>query len=109
VCNFFGAILYNMLGWGYAFIAAGIGMFIGVIIFIAGTKHYKAADVKKGVKEGDMSFTRIVMLILVPSVVAGIIGWYIPGSIFGSDSTDAFIFACIPVIYFYVSIYLKAS
>lgn len=109
VCNFFGAAIYNMLGWGYAFVAAGIGMFIGVIIFIIGTKHYKAADVKKGVKPGDMSFTRIVLLILFPSVVAGVLGWFIPGSIFGSDSTDAFIFACIPVIYFYASLYKKAA
>lgn len=109
ICNFFGAVLYNTLGWSYAFIAAGIGMFIGVIIFIAGTKHYQHADVKKGTRKGDMSFTRIVMLILVPSVIAGIIGWFIPGSIFGSDSTDAFIFACIPVIYFYGNIYLKAD
>jgi POT family proton-dependent oligopeptide transporter len=33
----------------------------------------------------------------------------IPGNILGSDSTDAFIFACIPVILFYVSLYFKAS
>lgn len=108
ICNFFGAAIYNTLGWSYAFIAAGIGMFIGVIIFVAGTRHYREADVKKGVQKGDMSFTRIVVLILVPSIIAGVIGWFIPGSLFGSDSTDAFIFACIPVIYFYVSLYLKA-
>lgn len=108
VCNFFGAALYNTLGWSYAFAAAGVGMFIGVIIFIAGTRHYREADVKKGVSEGDMSFTRIVLLILLPSILAGIVGWFLPGSIFGSDSTDAFIFACIPVIYFYASIYIKA-
>jgi POT family proton-dependent oligopeptide transporter len=29
--------------------------------------------------------------------------------IFGSDSTDAFIFACIPVIFFYGSLYFKAK
>ena len=108
ICNFFGAVLYNTLGWGYAFIAAGIGMFLGVIIFLIGTKHYKAADVKKGTQPGDMSMTKITLLIIVPSVVAGILGWIIPGSIFGSDSTDAFIFACIPVIYFYSTLYAKA-
>jgi len=109
ICNFFGAALYNTLGWGAAFIAAGIGMFIGVIIFLIGTRHYKAYDIKKGVSENDMSMTRIVMLILVPSMVAGIIGWFIPGSLVGSDSTDAFIFACIPVIYFYASLYFRAK
>ncbi|MEX0636602.1 MAG: MFS transporter, partial [Ferruginibacter sp.] len=31
------------------------------------------------------------------------------GNIFQSDSNDAFIFACIPVIYFYALLYLKAT
>jgi len=109
ICNFFGAALYITYGWAYAFAAAGVGMFVGVIIFVTGTKHYAAYDVKKGLQDGDMSFTRIVMLILVPSIVAGIIGWLIPGNFFGSDSTDAFIFACIPVIYFYTSLYVSAE
>src|SRR5690606_24416722 len=100
ICNFFGAVLYNMLGWGYAFAAAGIGMFIGVVIFMVGTKHYAAFEIKKGVKPGDMSMAKITGLILLPSVLAGVIGWVIPGDIFGSDSTDAFIFACIPVLIF---------
>jgi len=114
ICNFFGAILYILLGWGFAFIAAGIGMFIGVAVFIAGLKHYREFDVKKGVQEGDMSFLKIVLVILVPSIVAGIIGWILPVRLLGhplvgSNSTDAFIFACIPVIYFYSSLLAKAS
>jgi POT family proton-dependent oligopeptide transporter len=109
ICNFFGAALYIIYGWGAAFLAAGVGMFLGVIIFLIGTKHYKEYDIKKGVSENDMSMTRIIVTILVPSVIAGIIGWLIPGSLAGSDSTDAFIFACIPVIYFYTSLYFKAK
>jgi POT family proton-dependent oligopeptide transporter len=108
ICNFFGAALYVLFGWGYAFMAAGVGMFIGVLIFLIGTKHYKAFDIRKGVGPNDMSMSKIVMLILVPSIVAGIIGWLIPGAMVGSDSTDAFIFACIPVIIFYASLYFKA-
>lgn len=118
ICNFFGAVLYIRYGWHAAFIAAGIGMFIGVTIFLIGTSHYKEYDVKKEVGENDMSMTRIVMLILVPSVIAGVLGWFVKGvtspinpdgNLFGSDSTDAFIFACIPVIYFYSSLYFKAK
>lgn len=109
ICNFFGAVLYIVYGWGYAFIAAGIGMFLGVIIFIIGKQHYVKYDVKKGMKEGDMSLAKIGLLILVPSIIAGIIGWMIPNNWFGSDSTDAFIFACIPIIYFYTSLYTKAD
>ena len=114
ICNFFGAALYITFGWAYAFAAAGVGMFIGVIVFLAGTKHYAAYDIKKGVKEGDMSFTKITLLILVPSVIAGVIGWVVPVQLLGhplvgSESTDAFIFACIPVIYFFSSIYVSAE
>ncbi len=114
ICNFFGAALYVMLGWSYAFIAAGIGMFIGVVVFLSGTRHYAEFDVKKGVQQNDMPFTRIILLILMPSAVAGLIGWVLPGliwntTLFGSPSTDAFIFACIPVIYFYASLYSKAA
>lgn len=109
ICNFFSAAIIILWGYKYAFIAAGIGMFIGVIIFLAGTKHYKEADVKKPMTKEDMPFLRIVGTILVPSIIAGILGWIIPGSIFGSDSNDAFIFACIPVIYFYGSLYFRAE
>ncbi len=109
ICNFFGAALQIMLGWEFAFLAAGIGMFIGVIIFLMGNKHYVAFDIKKGTQEGDMPFTKILLLILIPSVIAGIVGWLLPHNVFGSDSTDAFIFACIPVIYFYAQLYFKAQ
>lgn len=109
ICNFVSAVLYNIYGWSYAFLAAGIGMLIGVAIYVIGLKNYRSFDVKKGVKEGDMPFSRIVLLILVPSVVVGVLGWMIPGDLFGSDSTDAFIFACIPVAIFYTTIYIKAD
>jgi len=118
ICNFFGAALQILLGWQYAFMAAGIGMFIGVLVFILGSKHYQGYDQKKGTQEGDMPFYKIVLFILLPSVVFGIIGWMLKGVtsesnpnsyIFGSDSTDAFIFACIPVIFFYGSLYFKAK
>lgn len=109
ICNFISAALYAAYGWGYAFLSAGIGMFLGVAIFLIGTKHYKAHDIMKGMNENDMPMSRIVMLILVPSIIAGVIGWFIPGSLVGSDSTDAFIFACIPVVYFYASLFFKAS
>ncbi len=118
ICNFFGAALQILLGWHYAFMAAGLGMFIGVIVFVLGTKHYGNKTEKKGIQEGDMPFYKIVLYILVPSVIFGIIGWFLKGitsdanpdsSIFGSDSTDAFIFACIPIVYFYGSLYFKAK
>ncbi len=40
-------------------------------------------------------------------IVFAVIGYLIPGSIFGSNSADAFMFACIPVIAFYVNLWRK--
>ncbi len=109
ICNFFSAAIILIWGWKYAFVAAGLGMFLGVIIFISGTRHYANGDIRKPMAKEDMPFGKIVLTILFPSVIAGIIGWIIPGNIFQSDSNDAFIFACIPVIYFYTSLYIRAS
>ncbi len=109
ICNFFSAAIISIWGWKYAFVAAGIGMFIGVVVFMFGTKHYVSGDVRKPMTKEDMPFGRIVITIFIPAVIAGVVGWIIPKDIFGSDSTDAFIFACIPVIYFYSSLYFRAA
>jgi POT family proton-dependent oligopeptide transporter len=99
----------NRFGWGYAFATAGAGMFLGLIIFYFGLKHYRHADVRKPVQKEDMSLGRILSIVLLPAIIVGIGGWSIPGNVFGSDSTDAFIFATIPVIVFFVSLYVRAS
>ena len=109
ICNFFGAALQIMLGWGWAFMAAGIGMFIGLIVFLAGKKHYEGFDQKKGIQPGDMPMMKIIGIILLPAILFGVIGWLIPGNLFGSDSTDAFIMSCIPVIYFFANLYITAQ
>lgn len=108
ICNFFGAVLYNIMGWGAAFIAAGIGMFVGVVIFLIGTKNYKHADVIKPVNSNDMSLIQILSIILLPSVVFGLIGFNLPEPFIGSHTTDAFLFGCIPVVFFYINLYIRS-
>lgn len=108
ICNFFGAVLYNIMGWGAAFIAAGIGMFVGVVIFLIGTKNYKHADVIKPVNSNDMSLIRILSIILLPSLVFGLIGFNLPEPFIGSHTTDAFLFGCIPVVFFYINLYIRS-
>ena len=63
----------------------------------------------KPAQEGDTKITDVLLKVFLPAIIAGVIGWIIPNNIFGSDSTDAFIFACIPVVYFYVMLYVKAN
>lgn len=109
ICNFFAAYLRNNFGWGYAFFAAGVGMFLGLIVFWIGDKHYKSADVLKPVKAEDMPLAKIFSVVLLPALVAGVLGWIaIPGNVFGSDSTDAFIFGALPIAIYYVSLIFSA-
>ncbi|QNL47764.1 peptide MFS transporter [Olivibacter sp. SDN3] len=109
VCNFVAAYMRNAYGWDYAFAAAGIGMLLGVLVFMGGNKHIKFADVIKPSNPEDTPVKKVVWLVLIPMLLFGVLGWFIPGNIFGSDSTDAFIVACVPVIGFYVSLLLKSK
>jgi POT family proton-dependent oligopeptide transporter len=109
VCNFVAAFLRNNYSWGYAFSAAGFGMILSLIIFASGQKFVKHADVIKPVQKEDMSFSRIVSVVFLPAIAAGIIGWFIPGNLFGSDSNDAFLFACVPIIFFYFLVWYRCS
>ena len=109
ICNFFAAWLRHNIGWGAAFAAAGVGMFIGVATFLIGMKHYAHADVRKAPAEGETGVGKMLSSVLLPAVVTGLAGWMIPGNIFGSDSTDAFLFGSLPVITFYLWVLKKAS
>lgn len=109
ICNIIAAFMRNKFGWSEAFITAGVGMFLGLIIFTLGRQHVLKANVLKPIQEGDTTITSVLLKVFAPAMAFGALGWFIPGTIFGSDTTDAFIFACIPVIVFYISLYLKAN
>ena len=108
VCNFVAAYLRNKYGWGYAFAAAGVGLVFALIWLTSGLKHVKFADVRKPMEKEDMPMIKIFLYVFLPAIVFAVIGWLIPNNIFGSNSNDAFIFACIPIISFYVSLWWRA-
>src|SRR5688500_8483289 len=109
VCNFVAAYLRNNYGWGYAFAAAGVGLIIGLIWLGFNLKKVKYADVKRPMQVGDMPISKIFASVFLPMIIFGLIGWFIPGNLFNSDSNDAFMFACLPVIYFYVNLWRKGN
>ncbi len=109
ICNFVAAFMRINYGWGYAFAAAGVGMIIGLIVFASGTKHVQEADVLKPVKPGDMSTGRILASVLLPMFAFGVLGYIIPGNIFGTDTNDAFLFGCIPVVVFFIYLMMKSD
>lgn len=115
VCNFVAAYLRNAYGWGYAFAAAGVGLIIGLIILGISMKNrdIKEADVKKPVQAEDMPMSKIFLYVFVPAIGAAVLGWFmtkiIGQPIMGSQANDAFIFACLPIVAFYVSLWAKAK
>jgi proton-dependent oligopeptide transporter, POT family len=109
VCNFVAAYMRNAYGWGYAFAAAGVGMLIGVIWLIAGNKHIKDADVRKPANPEDMPVSKVMYFVFIPMILFAILGWFIPGNLFGSDSNDAFLIACIPIVIFFINVLMRSS
>lgn len=103
------AFMRNKYSWSAAFATAGIGMLIGLVVFSFGLKHIRHADVLKPVEQGDASMGKVFGGVFLPALVAGVIGWMLPGNYLGSDSTDGFIAAAIPVVIFYISLYTKAN
>ncbi len=115
ICNYFAAWLRNSIGWGAAFAAAGIGMFIGVAVFMIGNKHYAHADVRKKATPEEASQVSVMLLqVLLPAVAVAAMAVMLPKwmgfqPVFGSASNDAFLFGTIPIIGFFINIWRKAS
>jgi proton-dependent oligopeptide transporter, POT family len=110
VCNIVSAVLINKYGYTVAFVGAGIGMFVGVGVFIAGNKHYSDGDVKKVAVPGEKPWWIDLAIVIVPAIIFAVIGYFINGVpsatnehsfLVKDDVTDAFLFACIPVIFFF--------
>lgn len=116
------AFARNKWHWSAAFATAGIGMFVGLIVFSFGLKHIRHADRQKEVDPNasltemleqdkgkeDMSIGKVLSMVFLPAIAAGIVGWLLPGNYLGSDSTDGFIAAAIPVVIFYISLWTRA-
>ena len=109
ICNFVAAYLRNTFGWSWAFVAAGVGMLLGVAIFFFGMPHYRHADVRKPGQAADSGVMQLLTSVLLPAIVVGWAAWHIPGKVFDSNMTDAFIFGCIPIVGFYLWILWKAE
>jgi POT family proton-dependent oligopeptide transporter len=114
VCNFVAAYLRNQYGWGYAFAAAGVGLIIGMCVLASSLKDVREGEIKREKRSEDMPLSQIFGYVFLPAIIAAVIGWILPTLLFGqtimgSKSNDAFIFACLPIIAFYVSLYVRAT
>ena len=110
LCNFVAAYLRNKYSWGYAFGAAGIGMVIGLINLAMNLKHVRMGDVRKPTTSEDMTLGQICLYVFLPAIIVAILGFFLPGknSLMGSHATDAFMFACVPILGFFIAIWLRS-
>jgi proton-dependent oligopeptide transporter, POT family len=114
-CNFVAAIMHQKYGWGAAFASAGVGMIVGLIVFITNIRnvHISAADIKKPMQKEDMSLSRIFGSVFLPAIIVGFIGWNFASwtgfSPFKTNSNNAFLFACVPIIIFYLGLFFRGT
>lgn len=148
VCNFVAALVRNhfddhplqitstwtLAGWHAAFATAGVGMFIGLVLFAVNFRRFAAADQSPSAAEGSASGESLAPLFLqclLPAVVLAAFGWFAAAWVHGSlpgwmagwlpaspqreslsaawkalkPPTLAFLAGCLPVIYFYLRIW----
>jgi POT family proton-dependent oligopeptide transporter len=129
ICNFVAAIVRNIFdasplhigsweiaGWHAAFATAGVGMFIGLVIFSLNYRRLAHADVDPRAPTTERaSLTPLWVQCLLPAAALGAAAWVLadPDSVglpFGAliplkAPTAAFLGACIPVIIFYLNVW----
>ena len=111
-CNIVAAIVRNLYGWHWAFATAGFGMGLGLLIFLLGQRYIRHADRNpRESKEPRESLRPLWVECLLPAALAGVLGWVLGQSGFGplGPATTAFLFACLPVVAFFVRIWKSLS
>ncbi|MBL8954844.1 MAG: peptide MFS transporter [Myxococcaceae bacterium] len=101
-CNFVAAVVRNKYGWHWAFASAGFGMAAGLVIFALSQHTFAHADPdpKTRTDVPRESLKPLWLRCLGPAAVAGVIGYLIGGSV-----TIGFLFACGPIVYFFIWIW----
>jgi POT family proton-dependent oligopeptide transporter len=109
LCNFVAAILRNQFGWSYAFAAAGVGMFLGVGLFLSGQKWLRgASDRGDGSAAQQGALLNLTVQVLLPAAIAGYLGYRFLGPYLGGAQTAAFVAATIPVVLYYLVLWAMA-
>lgn len=128
VCNFVAALVRNyfdknplpltagwtLTGWHAAFATAGVGMLLGLVIFLLNYRGLANADPDPGANaQTRESLQPLFVQCLAPAVVFGAAAYLIvdrlnsAGTIQFNPVTAAFFAACLPVIFFYILIWRR--
>jgi amino acid/peptide:H+ symporter len=103
----------NVFGWHWTFRAAGIGVFLAVIILATQWKKLASADRQPERDPQDTGFGEILLKIIGPAFVVGIVGYflaeaYLPPSSALRPAVCGFLAGMIPVLFFFVRLGVTA-
>jgi POT family proton-dependent oligopeptide transporter len=108
LCNFIAAYMQIKYGWSGAFIAAGVGMFIGVITFWMGMKHYKHVDIRKEPTPQDKPIIMRFLAVLGIAVGLGLVqlvGYYLV--IFLEAIAQMLFYSHVFLLYIFTILFIK--
>jgi dipeptide/tripeptide permease len=108
------APLRNLWTFNMAFVAAGVGMLIGVVVLMISWKTLSAADRKPEVEEGSFGLKQMTLTILLPAAVFGFIGYKLAAFIpMVNDTigavTFAFLVGMLPIGLYFFNLVRTAS
>jgi POT family proton-dependent oligopeptide transporter len=131
ICNFVAAIVRNtfdrnpvyigsakITGWQLAFATAGLGMILGLIIFLWAYRRLTAADPDHTRAGGNSeSLMPLWVQCIGPALGLAVLGWFLPQiyekyteeKFLLKPDVTAFILACVPVIVFYFNVWRKVA
>ncbi|MBL9076577.1 MAG: peptide MFS transporter [Planctomycetes bacterium] len=114
--NFLAAYTRNEWFWEAAFLAAGVGMLLSVLILLGSWKTLERADRTPGTNPEDTPFGEILGRILAPALVVGVLGWAFAAYVLPKDVTKlvkatdiGFLLGAIPILLFFVNLSKRAS
>lgn len=108
------APLRNFWSFNTAFIGAGIGLLIGVIILTINWRKLAHADRQPEIDPRDVGLGRVALVILLPAALFGAFGYFLGGRVEAVKSTIgpvtfAFIVGMIPVMCYFLSLVFRAG
>ena len=115
IATFLAASVRNNLGWLWTFRVAGFGLLISVILLLSFWKVLAKADRKPEKSDDDMSFGKILGIILAPALIFGGIGYFaglqldVQSSLGMRPAVFGFLIGALPIIGYFVRLGLKAS
>ncbi|MBD3222110.1 MFS transporter [bacterium] len=108
------APLRNLFSFNMAFIAAGVGLLIGVTILTINWKKLAAADRRSEPDPEDITFGQVMLRIILPAAVVGALGYFVGERLtFVQETigsiTFAFLMGMLPIMGYFVTLWAKAK